>query len=211
MESMFTHGAPLRARGPIRPGVAHGVLARQNSVAPARQDSAARPVRAVRPEQARPDPPPRRCGRARAHARLAEKQRPGEAPWPGPGRGAVANRHRRPPRQIGAPPVPAAGGGAPAAHRRRWGETPVRRPGSGRPGPPRGLGRAAAHESRKGWRPLCRRLGEPRPELDMDLNPSRPGDRRPEASPLVDGSGPVRICRSELVSRPLRFYRAGPA
>ncbi len=42
---------------------------------------------------------------------------------------------------------------------------------------------------------VCRRLGEPRPELDIDLNPTRPGDRRQEASQLVDGSGPVRICR----------------
>ncbi len=43
--------------------------------------------------------------------------------------------------------------------------------------------------------PLCRKLGEPRPQLDIDLNPSRPGDRWQEASRLVDGSGPVRICR----------------
>ena len=44
---------------------------------------------------------------------------------------------------------------------------------------------------------LCRRLGEPRPEQDIDLYPSRPdpGSRRPDASQLVDGSGPMRICR----------------
>ena len=29
----------------------------------------------------------------------------------------------------------------------------------------------------------------PRHELDIDLNPSRPGDRRPEASRLVPGRG----------------------
>jgi hypothetical protein len=45
-------------------------------------------------------------------------------------------------------------------------------------------------ESRRPLRGVCRRLGETRPELDIDLNPSRP-----EASQLVDGSGPVRICR----------------
>jgi hypothetical protein len=46
--------------------------------------------------------------------------------------------------------------------------------------------------------PLCRRLGEPRPELDIDLNPSRPGDRRPEASQLVDGSGPCKYAGESL-------------
>jgi hypothetical protein len=50
-------------------------------------------------------------------------------------------------------------------------------------------------ESRWPLRGVCRRLGGPRPELDIDLNPSRPGDRRPEKSQLVGGSGPVRICR----------------
>ncbi len=35
---------------------------------------------------------------------------------------------------------------------------------------------------RVGWAAVCRRLVEPRPALDIDLNPSRPGDRRPEAS-----------------------------
>ncbi len=65
-------------------------------------------------------------------------------------------------------------------------------------------------ESRRPLRGVCRRLGEPRPEQDIDLNPSRPGDRLQEASRLVDGSGPVRICRRELVSQPLQFYRADP-
>jgi hypothetical protein len=37
----------------------------------------------------------------------------------------------------------------------------------------------------------CHRLGMPRPELDIDLNPSRPGNRLPEESQLVDGSGQI--------------------
>jgi hypothetical protein len=36
---------------------------------------------------------------------------------------------------------------------------------------------------------LCLRLGEPKADLDIVLNPSRPGYRRPEASQLVDSSG----------------------
>ncbi len=36
---------------------------------------------------------------------------------------------------------------------------------------------------------------EAKPEPDIDLNPSRPVCRRPEESPLADGSGPKRKCR----------------
>jgi hypothetical protein len=52
-------------------------------------------------------------------------------------------------------------------------------------------------ESPRPFRGECRRLGESRPELDIHLNPSRPGpgSRWPDASQLVDGSGQVRICR----------------
>jgi len=44
---------------------------------------------------------------------------------------------------------------------------------------------------------VSRRLGESRPEQDIDLYPSRPGpgSRWPDASQLVDGSGPMRKCR----------------
>ncbi len=47
-------------------------------------------------------------------------------------------------------------------------------------GPPEGLNehRREDYSSRvqaRDW--MCRRLGMPRPELDVDLNPSRPGDR----------------------------------
>jgi hypothetical protein len=50
---------------------------------------------------------------------------------------------------------------------------------------------------------VCWRLGKP-----IDL--SGPGDLRPEASQLVDCSGPVRICHWALVSQPLWFYLADP-
>ena len=59
---------------------------------------------------------------------------------------------------------------------------------------------------------VIRRLGQSRPEQDIDLYLSRPGpgSRWQDASQLVDGSGPMRICRSDLASQPLRFTERTP-
>ena len=47
-------------------------------------------------------------------------------------------------------------------------------------------------------------------ELDIDLNQSRPGDRRPEASQLVDGSGPMRIVQLRACISTAAVYLADP-
>jgi hypothetical protein len=56
-------------------------------------------------------------------------------------------------------------------------------------------------ESRRPLRGVCRRLEEPRPELDIDLNPGEsesrgrvPGLGSKTQVQVVDGSGPTKKC-----------------
>ena len=66
-------------------------------------------------------------------------------------------------------------------------------------------------------RSVCRRLGKPRPEQDIDLNPGSlsrrgraPGLGQRTQVRVVDGSGPTESSVESSVSQPLRLSRADP-